>query len=109
MIPVSLPRRALPAWGLIPAHTNAMRKWVRIALVLVGVAPAVVVVWLVWRDREPVYQGRPLIVWIKEGMPGGPSRDKAIDAVLAAGTNGFPYYVKWLETAHDPRLKIKIV
>jgi hypothetical protein len=85
-----------------------MRKRVYIALAVLLIVLAGMSAWQGLRLREPVYQGRPLIVWIKEGNSGSLPRDKAIQAVLAVGTNAFPWYVEWLETAHDSRVKIKV-
>src|SRR5436309_9540046 len=54
--------------GILPP----CEKRVQIALAVLLVAVGGVITWQALRLREPVYQGRPLIVWIKEGMSRGP-------------------------------------
>jgi HEAT repeat protein len=41
-----------------------MRKWVQIVLAVLLLAVAGVIAWHVLREREPVYQGKPLSVWL---------------------------------------------
>jgi HEAT repeat protein len=89
-----------------------MRKRVRITLGILLVAIAGAILWQVPGEREPVYQGKPVTFWIKEGyfhFPSGVTPQQANEAVLAVGTNGLPYYVRLLETKEDWALKLKII
>jgi len=69
-------------------------------------------VWQVLCEREPVYQGKPVTVWIREGCfppKSGVTPQQANEAVLAVGTRGLPYYVRLLETRGDSPLKSKVI
>jgi len=53
---------------------------------------------LLWREREPRYQGRPLSTWLGEfewnserGLPCEP----ATEAVRQIGTNALPFLMRW--------------
>jgi HEAT repeat protein len=62
------------------------------------------------RQREPMYEGRPVIAWIKEGycVPQGKKPQKANEAVIAVGTNALTYYLDLLKSRDDSRLKARI-
>ncbi len=49
----------------LPAHNAAMQKRVQVALAVLLVTLAGVSAWLGLREREPVYQGKRLSVWLK--------------------------------------------
>jgi hypothetical protein len=83
-----------------------MRKRVYIALVIVLVALVSVMVWQGLREREPVYQGKSLRVWLREyplGENTGTSK-MAEDAVRHIGTNAIPTLLEML-VAKDSKLK----
>jgi hypothetical protein len=42
-----------------------VRKWFRIGFVIVIVAALGGFAWLVPRQREPIYEGKPLTVWLE--------------------------------------------
>jgi len=83
-----------------------MRKRVYIALAVVLVALAGVIAWQALREREPVYQGKGLRVWLREyrlGLNTGASK-VAADAVRHIGTNALPTLLEMLG-AKDSKLK----
>src|SRR4051812_23084651 len=75
-----------------------------LALVLCGVLA--VVFWPEKEKPEPVYKGKKLSEWVRElTVSGIRSTDKNAEmheAILAIGTNGFPFYMKWL--SYEPNL-----
>jgi HEAT repeat protein len=81
-----------------------MRKRVYIALTVLLVALAGVIAWQVLhpQEREPVYQRKPLRVWLSEyhehfstGMEEGvKARELAKNALLKIGTNAIPTLLK---------------
>jgi hypothetical protein len=74
------------------------KRW-RIVLAILIVAMVGGVVWQVLRQREPVYQGKPLSVWL-EGYTSRSARlrgvQKAKEAVRHAGTNALPMLLAML-------------
>jgi len=69
--------------------------------------------WEIWRNREPVYKGKPLSYWLK-GMADSPATGKdypkmneAVEALEQIGTNATPTLLKMLR-AHDGQLKLKL-
>jgi len=91
-----------------PWHTAAMRKRVQIALAVLLVAIVGMVVWQVLREREPVYQGKRLTVWLDQYHTqnwAGHNRDsgrQAEDAIRHFGTNAIPIYLKLMSTRDSP-------
>ena len=111
-----------------------MRKRVQIALALLLVAIAGVTAWQVLRphEREPVYQGKRLSVWLEQyydalenpegpmtgrttvvgvtvdGLGGGESAKQAEAALSAIGTNALPVLLKMAQ-AHDSAFKQKFI
>ena len=89
-----------------------MRKRVYIALAIVLVMLAGVIAWQVRqasREREPVYQGKPLSVWLEvlyeaRAGPNQAGRSTAEQAVRHIGTNALPVLTERFR-AHDTRLK----
>jgi HEAT repeat protein len=83
-----------------------MRRWVYIALAIVLVVIAGVGVWQGLREREPVYQGRRLNVWLeilhREKL--AHLDDRAKQAIRHIGTNALPVLIERLRT-HDTPLK----
>jgi hypothetical protein len=77
-----------------------MRKRVHIALAVLLVILAGVIACQVLRLREPVYQGKPLSVWLIAY-----GRD---EAVRQAGTNALPTLLRMLR-AKDSALKVKLM
>jgi HEAT repeat protein len=89
-----------------------MRKRVQIVLAVVFAAIVALIAWQVLSEREPVYKGKPVTVWIHEGSlrsKSGRSAQEANEAVMAAGIKGLPYYVRLLETPGDLPLKTKVI
>jgi HEAT repeat protein len=80
----------------IPVHNAVMRKRAKIALGVLVAAVLVVMGWQVFRpqEREPVYQGKPLSVWLQECR--ADYRGPAHDAVRQIGTNAIPTLLKML-------------
>jgi HEAT repeat protein len=83
-----------------------MRKRVQIALTLLLVAVGGVIAWQVLRQREPVYQGKPLSHWLQSY---GPDSDSAEvdDAVHTIGTNAIPALLGMLQ-AKNSGLKLAL-
>lgn len=88
-----------------------MRKPVYIALAVLLVAVLAVVIWEGLREREPVYQGKPLSTWVQQGTE--PQReDESLEqvsqrwaaltnVVRSLGPNALPCAVRWLkENSH---------
>ena len=100
-----------------PGILAAMRKRVRIALAVLLVAIVGVIAWQVLREREPVYQGKPLSVWLEGYTPDPkdhrplveqPQWKHADAAVRALGTNAIPSLLRMLR-ARDTPLKLTLV
>ena len=72
-----------------------MRKGVQIALAVLLVATAGVIVWQGLREREPIYQGKPLSVWLQRynthGSFIGLRPEPEVDEVLSAKSAPMPY------------------
>jgi len=62
-----------------------MRKQVYIALAVLLVILAGVIAWQVLRLREPVYQGKPLSVWLKSFDMGSPAQERVTGVGVALG------------------------
>ena len=92
-----------------------MRKRVRIALVAVPVAVIGVLGWQVLRERQPVYQGKRLSVWLEQygtnhwaAGRGGELDRQAETAIRQIGTNTIPIYLSII-TARDSPFKLKLL
>jgi len=79
-----------------------MRKRVQIALAVLPVALVSLIVWQLWRLREPVYQGRSLRAWVMDfdntyasDWTGEDSKKhlRAAEALRQIGTNALPALV----------------
>ena len=88
-----------------------MRKRVRIVLAVLLVALVSVIVWQAQREREPVYQGKRLSVWLLQyrvnhhSAGGDGVLDKQAEtAIQQIGTNALPTLLEILR-AQDTRLK----
>ena len=70
-----------------------MRSWIRIVLGILLIAVLGGLFWQATRQREPVYKGRRLSVWMKYWRNGyDPALQSATrEAVRAMGTNTIPY------------------
>jgi HEAT repeat protein len=81
----------------IPPHNAAMTKQARIALAVLLLVIAGLIAWQVLRphEREPVYQGKSLSVWLREYRGRG-DVDGATHAVRQIGTNAIPTLLKML-------------
>ena len=97
------------------AHNAAMRK--RVQIVLAGLLTVVVgaIVWQVRRDREPVYQRKPLSSWLvqystnhRPGRPNGQLEEQAETAICQIGTNAIPTLLRMLR-AKDSALKVRLM
>jgi hypothetical protein len=89
-----------------------MRKRVQIALAVLLVVIAGVGVWQGLREREPVYQGKPLSSWLiavysTTGTPEA-QEEQANAAVRQVGTNVLPTLLRMLR-AKDSPLKVKLM
>src|SRR5690348_1262073 len=82
------------------------RRWF---IVLLSIGAAIVALFAIAasrRGREPIYQGHPLSWWMDytqaptafggRGVPFD-MQIRARRAVLDIGTNGLPFYLKWIE------------
>src|SRR5437773_6189772 len=90
-----------------------MRKRVQVELAFLLVATAGVIVWQGLREREPVYQGKPLSVWLQRYNTHGSfiglrPEPKADEAVRQIGTNAIPTLLHML-SAHDSKLKLALM
>src|SRR4051794_28337988 len=72
-------------------------------------------VWLALRQREPVYQGRPVRLWVEEGYAGRAGSNKppqkiqkANEAVHGVGVGAVPFYLSLLEVDESTPLKTKL-
>src|SRR6266481_3095062 len=91
---------------LKPAHTDAMRKQVQIALAVLLVGVGGVIAWQVRRLREPVYQGKRLSLWLQNYSPDGDSPE-VDEALRTIGTNAIPTLLAMLQ-AKDSTLKLEL-
>jgi HEAT repeat protein len=80
-----------------------MRKRVHIVLAVLLVAVAGVIAWLGLRQREPVYQGKRLSVWL-QGYEFGVEAPEIDAAVRKVGTNAIPYLLPMLRAKDHPAL-----
>jgi HEAT repeat protein len=96
-------------------HTDRMGKKRRILSALLLVAGAVGVALLALRPTEPsepIYQGKPLSVWLKEGYGSPPlapaSVSAAENALRALGTNALPFLTT-MAASRDSPLKTGLI
>jgi hypothetical protein len=74
-----------------------MRKRVQIAFAVLLVILAGVSAWLGLREREPVYEGKPLSYWVYEANGTSvPEARKAAQVLRQAGTNAMPTLLRML-------------
>ena len=93
-----------------------MRKQVHIALTVLLVAIAGVILWQVLRQREPepVYQAKPLKVWLRQWATthldgdGGDLGRQTETAIRQIGTNAIPIYLGMV-TTKESALKLKML
>ena len=87
-----------------------MRSWIRIVLGILLIAVLGGLFWQATRQREPVYKGRRLSVWMKDWRNGyDPALQSAArEAVRAMGTNTIPYVRAELRR-HDSPFKQKLI
>src|SRR5438046_215049 len=75
------------------------RKFLALIVTLV-VVTATIALWPRPSRLEPIYKGRKLSLWIGELtltlMRGGRPHDDQREAIRLAGTNGIPFYLKWI-------------
>src|SRR3954464_8663569 len=69
------------------------RKMEIAILALVACGVLAIVLWP--EPPEPVFNGRKLSQWVVDSMPGQRSA-LAAQAIDTIGTNGIPYYLKWI-------------
>src|ERR1019366_8151646 len=81
-----------------PVHNAAMRKWFQIAVAVLLVILAGVIAWQVLRLRQPVYQGKPLSVWLESGR----SDDLYFQAIRHFGTNALPVLIERVQARDTP-------
>jgi HEAT repeat protein len=77
------------------------RKW---AWICICCGIALVSILILFRDREPQYQGRSLSQWVAILLDGDPeiSQQQAELAIRSIGTNGLPFYLKWFNYQERP-------
>jgi HEAT repeat protein len=91
-----------------------MRKWLHIAIAAVLAILAGTVAWQVLRGREPVYQGKPLKVWLRQWATthlDGDSGDlghQTETAIQQIGTNAIPIYLGMIATK-ESALRLKLL
>jgi hypothetical protein len=89
-----------------------MTKRPRIALAFLLVVALGGVAWQALRQREPIYQGKPLSFWLKgfqlDDWPGKPGFDQTCEAVRETGTNSFPILLHMFR-ARDSDLKRNVI
>src|SRR5579863_6231082 len=86
-----------------PRHTAAMGKRQRIVLTGLLVVVLGGFSWLVLRQREPVYQGKSLSVWLAQYSTNRWPLDKQAGAAIRhMGTNATPILLKRLGTRENP-------
>ena len=90
-----------------------MRNRGRIVLASVLAAVVGVIGWQVLREREPVYEGKRLSVWLDQygtnhwtAGRGGELDRQAETVIRQIGTNAIPTYLKII-TTRESRLKLK--
>jgi HEAT repeats len=73
-----------------------------------------VIAWQVLREREPVYQGKPLSVWLRQYRvthtdgDGGELGKQTETAIRQIGTNAIPIYLGII-TTRESALKLKLM
>src|SRR5579872_4898885 len=85
-----------------------MKTCNRIVLIVLFAAILGGFAWDVLRQREPVYQGKPLSVWLEGYERGGWARQNADEAVRQAGTNAIPTLLRMLQEKDSPMM-LKLV
>jgi hypothetical protein len=103
---------------LKPYHIIGMRKRAYLSIAVTLVALAAVSLRQALREREPVYRGKPLSVWLKayqlHGLAGVETwqvreeQQDADEAVRHTGTNALPTLLRMLR-AEDPAWKVKLL
>jgi hypothetical protein len=88
-----------------PGYKTAMRKRVQIALTILLARVLVVLAFRTLRQSEPIYQGKPLSVWLQGNQPD--EEQEVYEAIRGTGTNAIPSLSRMLR-AHDPPLKLKL-
>jgi hypothetical protein len=84
------------------------------ALAVALIAVAGVIAWQMLREREPVYQGKPLSVWFRQYRfthvegDGGELGKQSETAIRQIGTNAIPTYLGIVST-RESALKLKLM
>ena len=84
-----------------------MRKGYRIALIVIAATFFAAIVWLALPtgEREPIYDGKPLDVWLLGYRSVEPDyRTRAVEITHKMGSNAMPTLLRMLR-AHDPPIK----
>src|SRR5580765_2352257 len=84
-----------------------MRTRRKFAWLFISCGIALVLLLTLWPRREPQYKGRSLTQWailLNGGYANEPdiSRHDAEEAIRHIGTNGLPFYLKWLLYKETP-------
>jgi HEAT repeat protein len=90
-----------------------VRKTRRYLLIILFVAVAGIVAWLLLRpDPEPMYEGRPLSYWCyrykRHSSPDSKLQKQTETAIRTIGTNAIPTLLHWLK-ASDSKFKLEIM
>ena len=89
-----------------------MSRRLRIAVALLEVGLVAGLLWQAIRQREPLYQGKPLAFWLRgfelDDQPGKLSFSDAVEAVRQTGTNALPILLSMLR-ARDSDLKQRLI
>jgi HEAT repeats len=103
---------------LTPSQTAALKTRFQIALAVLLVAVVGVIAWRGLREREPVYQGRRLSVWLVQYRTNhwaeghwskgrkGELETQAENAIRQIGTNAIPTFLRMMGTRDSPVSKL---
>src|SRR5690349_15798059 len=94
-----------------------MRKLFLAAVAAASVTIIVAIAWAVTRRAEPVFEGRPLTVWLNHhvassaavppyGSPGWREADRALRAI---GTNAIPTLLEMIQAKDPPPFAGKLL
>jgi HEAT repeat protein len=80
------------------------RRYQKSLLVVVGAVAVALLLMLLPRSQEPVYQGKPLHVWLKgfDANQGSPEYIAAQSAIRQIGTNALPFLIDYLHRKDLP-------
>jgi HEAT repeats len=88
-----------------------VRKRSRIVFITLGLVLIGLVAWKVVRPQEPIYQGKPLSVWLRpyHFTLVTPERKETDKVVRQVGTNAIPTLLNLLQAREQPPFVIKLM